>query len=152
MITDIEKTIREYLPSTLHMSLATCVDNRPRVCEVHFVYDKNLNLYFRSKEERRHSKEILENNLVAWSIVYQHQVWEKVRGIYFEWVAQKIIDVDPRSEVNKQFQKRLLKTEKFIKEQMESGGHKYYKIQVSKRYIFDAKESNPGTKYELTWS
>ncbi len=45
---DVEKVIREYLPKVIHMSLATCVDNRPWVCEVHFVYDDDLNLYWRS--------------------------------------------------------------------------------------------------------
>ena len=30
---DIENIIREYIDKSLHMSLATCVDNKPWVCE-----------------------------------------------------------------------------------------------------------------------
>ncbi|HLZ15367.1 MAG TPA: hypothetical protein VKQ34_05305 [Candidatus Saccharimonadales bacterium] len=36
---DIEQIIRDYLPDVVHMSLATCKDNKPWVCEVHFAYD-----------------------------------------------------------------------------------------------------------------
>jgi nitroimidazol reductase NimA-like FMN-containing flavoprotein (pyridoxamine 5'-phosphate oxidase superfamily) len=50
---DVGKAIREYLPNIVHMSLGTCVDNQPWVCEVHFVYDDDLNLYWRSQPSRR---------------------------------------------------------------------------------------------------
>ena len=77
MIQNIEQTIREYLPGIIHMSLATCVDNKPRVCEVHFVYDNDLNLYFRSLTSRRHSQEIAINPFVSGNIVKQHVLNEK---------------------------------------------------------------------------
>lgn len=47
---DIEKTIRNYFPQVIHMSLATCADNKPWICEVHYVFDNELNLYFRSTQ------------------------------------------------------------------------------------------------------
>jgi nitroimidazol reductase NimA-like FMN-containing flavoprotein (pyridoxamine 5'-phosphate oxidase superfamily) len=78
MITDVEQIIRDYLPNVIHLSLATCVDNKPRVCEVHYVYD-DLNLYFRSKLSRRHSQEIFHNPYVAGNIVEQHTREEKPR-------------------------------------------------------------------------
>ncbi len=42
---DIEKTIRNYLPQIVHMSLATHTDGKPWVCEVHFATDNELNIY-----------------------------------------------------------------------------------------------------------
>lgn len=51
------------------MSLATSADNKPRVCEVYFVYDTDLNFYFRSKTSRRHSQEIAKNPYVSANIV-----------------------------------------------------------------------------------
>ena len=65
MITDVEKVIREYLPEVIHMSLATSHNNVPWICEVHYAFDDELNLYFRSLQSRRHSKEIAENKQVA---------------------------------------------------------------------------------------
>lgn len=83
MIADIEKVIREYLPYVIHMSLATSHGNKPWVCEVHYVFDKDLNLYFMSKSSRRHSKEIEMNEYVAGNIVKQHELGQKPRGVYF---------------------------------------------------------------------
>ena len=58
---ELEKIIREYIDESIHMSFATCADNHPWVSEVHFVYDNNFNLYFRSKANRRHSEELAKN-------------------------------------------------------------------------------------------
>ena len=45
--------------------LPTNPDNRQWVCELHLGFDENLNLYFRSKKDRRHSLEIESNSSVA---------------------------------------------------------------------------------------
>ncbi len=66
---DVEKIIREYIDKTIHLSLATSSDNKPWVCEVHFAYDEQLNLYFRSLKSRRHSQEIAKNPNVAGNII-----------------------------------------------------------------------------------
>src|ERR1700754_950837 len=103
---DVEKAIREYLPNILHMSLGTSSDNRPWVCEVHFVYDDNLNLYWRSKPSRRHSQEIAQNPNVAGNIVEQHAKEAKPRGLYFEGTAE-MITVEAESSIHRLFQERL---------------------------------------------
>ncbi len=74
------------------MSLATVSGNRPWVCEVHFAYDQDLNLYFRSKTTRRHSQEIAANPQVAGNIVKQHSKDEYPGAIYFEGAAELISD------------------------------------------------------------
>jgi len=84
---DTEKIIRNYLPQVIHMSLATCANNKPWVSEVHFVFDNELNFYFRSTPQRRHSEEIATNPNVAGNIVTQHFLGQKVRGVYFEGLA-----------------------------------------------------------------
>src|SRR3981081_2819718 len=91
---NIEKVIREYLPQVVHLSLATCVGDRPWVCEVHFAYDGDLNLYFRSTLARRHSQEITKNPNVAGNIVTQHSIGQPVRAVYFEGVAELLQEVD----------------------------------------------------------
>src|SRR5665213_3517468 len=91
---DVDKVIREYLPTIIHMSLATSANNKPWVCEVHYVYDDDLNLYWRSTPARRHSLEISQNPNVAGSIVTQHAPGEKPRGVYFEGTAEQLADVD----------------------------------------------------------
>lgn len=148
MLTNLEQIIRDYFPSVVHMSLASCKDNKPWVCEVHFVYDDNLNLYFRSKPIRRHSQEITLNPFVSGNIVTQHNVEEKPRWIYFEGKAEQI-EVKEDSQIYMLFCERIRTDNSIVHEQHQEDGHKFYKITVSDYYIFDEKESNPSAKYHL---
>lgn len=152
MLTDIEQVIRDYLPNVIHMSLATCAGNQPWVCEVHFVFDDNLNLYFRSLASRRHSKEIEVNDNVAGNIVSQHGLTDKPRGIYFEGKAQMLNDVDENHIAFKLCSERFGKDTSILEDAKKDDGHKFYMIKVSKYYVFDARESNPSHKYELEWN
>ncbi len=148
---DVEQAIRTYLPEIIHMSLATSANNRPWVCEVHFVFDNDLNLYFRSKPSRRHSKEIAANKNVAGNIVKQHIVGQKPRGVYFEGIAELLNNVGKNDEGYKLYCERFGTDESIIEEAKEDDGHKFYKISVKKFYLFDTIESSPSKKYELDW-
>lgn len=148
---NIEQKIREYLPQIIHMSLATCFDGQPWVCEVHYVFDDELNLYFRSKPERRHSLEIAKNNNVAGNIVTQHFKDQSVRGVYFEGKAQLLENIDQYTLVHELFYERFGKDSSIVDEAKREDGHKFYKIEVDKFYLFDSYESTPSQKYELEW-
>ena len=152
MIQDIEKTIREYLPDIIHMSLATSVDDKPWVCEVHYVFDSDLNLYFRSIKARRHSEAIEKNPNVAGNIVTQHLVGQKPRGIYFEGKVELLDDVDEKHPAYKLYCERFGTDKTILDEARTDEGHKFYKISVKKFYVFDSRESSPSRKYELDWS
>ncbi|HET7640788.1 MAG TPA: pyridoxamine 5'-phosphate oxidase family protein, partial [Ktedonobacteraceae bacterium] len=76
------------------MSLGTCADGRPWVCEVHFMYDDDLNLYMRTRTTTRHAQEIQMNPQVAGDIVTQHFLNQKPRGVYFEGQAELLDGVD----------------------------------------------------------
>jgi uncharacterized protein YhbP (UPF0306 family) len=148
---DIEQAIRDYLPDILHLSLATSQDNKPWVCELHFGYDEDLNLYFRSFTSRRHSQEIAANPYVAGDIVTQHDVTEKPRGIYFEGMAKMIETDAERADIIKYFS-RLRVRESALEEAKKPDGAQFYKITVSDYYVFDTRESSPSRKYHLSWS
>lgn len=146
---DVEKTIREYLPNILHMSLGTCVDNKPWVCEVHFVYDDDLNLYWRSAPLRRHSQDIAVNPHVAGNIVVQHGLGEKPRGLYFEGTAELLDDINEASPVYQLFVERLSFGPEILEAAATEDGPKFYKVNVADWYMFDARESKPSQKYRL---
>ncbi|MCC7304110.1 pyridoxamine 5'-phosphate oxidase family protein [bacterium] len=148
---DVEKTIREYLPNIIHMSLATVMNNRPWVCELHYVYDDELNIYFRSTSARRHSQEIAQNNFVAGSIVAQHGLQDKARGIYFEGIAEQLLNVYEDNIAYKKYCERFGTNRAILDDANKLDGHKFYKITVNKFYIFDGRESTPARKYELDW-
>lgn len=149
---DVEKAIRDYLPQIVHMSLATCDGDKPWVCEVHFVYDDDLNLYFRSLQSRRHSKEIAKNPNVAGNIIKQHELGNPVRGVYFEGQAEKLDDVTEDSAVYRLFCERLGCGPSILEEARSEAGHAFYKISVEDFYLFDSIESKSSQKYQLPWS
>jgi len=148
---EIEKIIRNYLPSVVHLSLATVQNNIPWVCEVHFAYDKELNLYFRSLESRRHSQEIAKNPNVAGNIVRQHELGDKVIGVYFEGKSQKL---NPGKDQEKAFQcikNCLSASDDILEEASREDGHQFYKITVSNWYVFGRFDEDRAQKHKLQW-
>ncbi len=148
---DIEKVIREYIPEVIHMSLATCLDNKPWVCEVHYAYDDNLNFYFWSKPSSRHCTEMAMNPNVSGNIVEQHDGTMKPRGVYFEGTAEELNDVTEDDVAFKVYSARFDRDKDMLDETKEENGHRFYKITVDTFYLFDSRESKPSKKYELSW-
>jgi uncharacterized protein YhbP (UPF0306 family) len=149
---NIEKIVREYIDKTYHMSLATAADNKPWVCEVHFVYDDSLNLYYRSLSTRRHSLEIAANASVAGNIVKQHELKEYPHAIYFEGSATQITDEAEIDAVFPLFQKRLDSDPSIVDDAKKEDGHKFYKISVDTWYAFGKFGADKGGKFQLAWN
>jgi uncharacterized protein YhbP (UPF0306 family) len=146
-----EAVIRQYLPQIIHMSLATSKDNRPWVCEVHFAYDEDLNLYFRSTPDRRHSQEIAANPHVAGNMVTQHALNQKPRGVYFEGAAEKLTNVTTESIAYLALSQRLGLGPDILDNADTDTGHGFYKITVSDWYVFDGLGPAPSAKHHLAW-
>ena len=85
---DLRELITNYLHEARLMQIATAKDNQPWVCNVYFAFDNELNLYWISTPQRRHSQEIEVNGKVAGTIVLPHTPGDKVRGIQFEGVGK----------------------------------------------------------------
>ncbi len=149
---NVEKIIREYLSQVIHLSLGTCKDNQPWVSEVHFAYDNDLNLYFRSTINRRHSIEIASNPNVAGNIITQHQINEKPRGVYFEGIAERLVNIDENHPAYVLYCERFDTGLEILRESKIDTGHHFYKITVKTFYLFDSRESRPSKKYELKWN
>lgn len=149
---DVEKIVREYIEKSLHMSLATTSNNKPWVCEVHFVYDDNLNLYWRSLKTRRHSQEIAKNPQVAGNIVRQHSLSEGPQAIYFEGRAELIDDEKTQQTLLPLFQKRLGKDGSILDEAKKVEGTKFYKATIKNWYAFGKFDGPKFDKYKLDWN
>lgn len=149
--TEVEKVIRQYIRPLVHMSLATVQDNTPWVCELHFAYDDQLNLYFRSLTSRRHSQEIAINPNVAGDIMKEHGPKDEVIGVYFEGTAKML---EPGDEQNVAFQcikDRLQANDSILDESKREDGHQFYKITVANWYVF-GRFGESFEKYKLAWN
>jgi len=146
-----EQVIRDYLPEVIHLSLATVKDDKPWVCEVHFAYDDQLNLYYRSKATRRHSHEIATNPAVAGNIVKQYKADEAPVGVYFEGTAKLLQAGDEQDGAFEAIRSRFGDGIQILEEAKRSDGHQFYKITVDTYYVFGKFGNEGAHKYELKW-
>lgn len=146
---EIETIIREYIPQIIHMSLATTKDGRPWVCEVHFAYDDELNLYFGSSSHTRHAQELIANPRVAGNIVTQHHKNQKVRCVDFEGTAQ-MLDAKDIDGAFKAYTDRFGPAENLLNEIRKDGHMRFFKITVDSFYLFDSY-GDDRKKHALPW-
>lgn len=143
---NIESIIRDNIDRIYHLSLGTSQNNQPWVSEVHFAYDDDLNLYYRSLPSRRHSEDIAINPNVAGNIVRQHDLNDSVLGLYFEGTAERL-DPNNLDEAFKALNQRLRVGEGEVKEANDPNGHQFYKITVSDWYVFGNFDNTSSRKY-----
>lgn len=86
---DIKVLIKEVLEKGYLMSLATHDDGGVWVSDVIFVHDDDLNIYWMSDPETRHSKAIVHQNKVAGTITVNNPGEDNL-GIQFGGAAEKI--------------------------------------------------------------
>lgn len=152
MDVNVEKVVREYIEKTVHMSLATVSSNAPWVCEVHFAYDDNLNIYFRSLKSRRHSQEIAVNHKVAGNIIDKYGLGDPVVGVYFEGTAELLEAGDEQNTAAQCLKTRLKIDDDIIAEAADDEGHQFYKITVANWYVFGRFGGPSGKKHKLEWN
>ena len=87
---NVRPQVLEVLRNSHLMSLATWDESGLWVADLIFVYDDNLNLYWMSDPDCRHSKAILKHPAVAGSITVSTAKKEPNFGIQFEGHAKKI--------------------------------------------------------------
>lgn len=86
---DIKQVIKEVLEKGYLMSLGTCDDGGVWIADVIYIFDDELNIYWMSDPEVRHSEAIVKNSKVAGTVTISGPR-EKGLGIQFEGIAEKI--------------------------------------------------------------
>lgn len=103
---DLKSLIQQYLHEANLMQLATSRDNQPWVCNVWFVADKNMNIYWFSAISGRHSKELIKNKKIAASIVMPHTPQDIPRGIQLQGTAEELSEKEEINTVYALFKER----------------------------------------------
>lgn len=86
---DIKDLIKDVLEKGYLASLATQDDGGIWVSDVIYIYDEDLNIYWMSDPDVRHSQAILKNPKVAGTITVSGK-GENNLGLQFEGIANKI--------------------------------------------------------------
>ncbi|MDO8569255.1 MAG: pyridoxamine 5'-phosphate oxidase family protein [bacterium] len=87
---DIKAKILEVLDRGYLMSLATQDEGGLWVADVIYIYNEDLNIYWISDPDVRHSKALIENGRVAGTITISNKSKESNLGIQFSGKAEKI--------------------------------------------------------------
>lgn len=88
----IKALIEECLQNVMQLQIATTVDSIPWIATVCYAYDSNFNLYWFSRHNTRHSKEISLNPHVAAALSFPYAIGDKPRGLQFIGIAKEIHD------------------------------------------------------------
>lgn len=145
---NIEQRIREHIATAEVMQLATVKDGQPWACTVHFIADDDLNIYWFSLPERRHSQDIAANPRAAVAMAIK-TTWPVI-GVQIEGDAAPVTDAAEIERVARQFADRHARGEKFVLGVLAgTEENKPYRLTPRMIQIFD-KQNYPD-KPEQVW-
>lgn len=85
--------LQRFLTTRISIAVATTSPTgSPRVADVYFVSDTDLNLYFYSDPASRHSRNIQRDRRVAVAARIESMDWHKIRGVQIEGIAEVMDD------------------------------------------------------------
>ncbi len=102
---NLKKIVKEIMEEGNLMSLGTVDEGGVWVADINYVNDNDLNLYWLSYVDTRHSQAIARDNKVAASITISSGKGDTNKGIQIVGVAQKI-DTEIKEIADKHRQKR----------------------------------------------
>jgi uncharacterized protein YhbP (UPF0306 family) len=123
------------------MQLATSLNGQPWVCNIHFYSDDNLDIYWVSTLERRHSLEIKQNPKVAATILVHLNTPDEpyVIGITVEGEAELLGEVVD-SEVGAGYVIKHSKDDHFLADIADGKNpHRFYRLKPFSIVLFDTK-------------
>lgn len=138
----VEEIVRDSLPTLNVLQLATSVDNQPWACNLHFYSDDDLNIYWLSTPDTRHSKEITQNSHVCAVLKVHENTLEEdyVIGISIEGTAEIVEDEHEKKSIARDYQAKLGTSDKFINSVLDgTNPHIFYKLTSKKLALFDNK-------------
>lgn len=145
--------ITDYLKEAKMLQVATVKNNQPWVCTVYFAHDEQLNLYWLSKPNTRHSQEIKQNEKVAGTIVLPQNPGDKIRGLQLQGVAKELHNQEEVRAGMKYYAQRFGMNEERVEAIINNtDGHFCYKITPNLFVLFDTLNfpDNPRQEYKLT--
>lgn len=114
------------------LQLATVRGGKPWIATVYFVVDDELNIYWLSWPERRHSREIAENSAVAGAVVIKAD--QPVIGVQLAGVVSEVTDDKTIESVMKLYVAKYDQGHKF-REAVAAGTNKHHMYKLTPREI-----------------
>lgn len=148
---NVRKLITEYLEQAYFMQVATVKDNQPWACTVHLASDDQLNLYWVSMQNTRHSQELRAHSKVAGTVVLPQAHDAPVRGLQFEGIAEELDGEAARAALAIYDKRYKIGAEWIVNMLAGKGEHRCYRIKPSMFVLFDQVNfpDDPRQEYRL---
>lgn len=133
---DLELLLQKYFSENKLMQLATVADGKPWLCNVYFVTDEENNIYWTSaKAKRRHSVDIVNNPLVAATIVHDE---DNKQALQITGKA-RIVSPGDAERVDKLYGEKFGHKDSRLKEVLENlpEGRAYWVLKPEEIYFWD---------------
>ncbi len=135
---EVEPRIREHLQVGRMMQLATVCGDQPWCCTVYFVADEDLNLYWISSPERRHSQELHQHEKIAAAIPIKYTPGEQVIGIQVEGGGHLVENPTEIKEAIRLYADRYQRGEDWYNDFIAGkNNHKLYRLKPRLFVLFD---------------
>lgn len=135
------------------MHLATVRDGQPWSCNVWFAADKDLNVYWFSSRNRRHSEDVERNPHVAASIWIPSEPSDESRGIQLEGTAERVTKPAEIAKAISVYAGKIF-TLQAVKQYMANRNypHHFYRIRPTSIVLFDTENYPEKSRRELDLS
>lgn len=135
---DIKNSLKVFIKKSQIVTLATSEKNKPWICNVFYITDKDLNLYFLSGKKTIHGQHIEKNFNVAVSIYDHKSNFDGVHGVQMTGIVKELgfvaaFKILPK--FRKAFGAHLTKSD--LKEAM---GSRFYKFTPKKVFYRNSQE------------
>jgi len=147
----LKSLIKKYLNDQKLMQVASVRDGKPWVFTVWQVNDEDMNMYFFSSVNRRHSKDIASDGNVSGALAMPHTPDDKPRGLQFEGYADLVTDSAEILRIRELYEGRIFDADRIDKYMSNpENPHAFYRIKPSKYVLFDVETYPDDPRKEFT--
>lgn len=146
---NLRKLIEDYLTIGRMMMVATVDGDQPWNCTLMFVADENLNLYWISTFDTRHSREIHAHKKVAAAIPIKYTDLTVV-GLQVEGDAELVKDLDEIKRAIRLYTDKFKRGEEWYKSFIAGKNeHRLYRIKPRLFVLFDRENFPDNPRQEI---
>jgi uncharacterized protein YhbP (UPF0306 family) len=133
---DPKKLAKQYLEQIKIMQLATAENNNPWICTVHFYADDNLNLYWSSRTDRKHSEQLAGNPMASATILVHENTPEKDYVIAVTATGKAELVKEPPEGVREAYRAKLDRPDFLMPP---NNNQEFYRLRPDTMIVFDTK-------------
>lgn len=143
---DSKQLAKEYLHKINIMQLATSKNDQPWVCTVHFYADDNLNLWWSSRTDRRHSEQIAGNPQASATVLVHENTPEEdyVIAVTATGKAEQVKDIPEKIK-----QAYITKLDRPVHLTPPANMQEFYRLKPESIIVFDTKNFPQSPRQEF---